>query len=142
MRIMKRSICASGRGKVPSYSMGFCVAKHQEGRGHGIGDAVHRHLALFHGLEQRGLGLGRGAVDLVGEDDLRHDGAGPKLEFQRLLVEDADAGDVAGQHVGRELDAAEGAADAAGDGAGEHRLADAGHVLDQQVAFTEKTDQA
>ena len=32
-------------------------------------------LTLLHGLEQRGLGLGRGPVDLVGEDDVREDRA-------------------------------------------------------------------
>ena len=32
MRIIKRSTCASGKGNVPSYSIGFCVAKTKKGR--------------------------------------------------------------------------------------------------------------
>jgi hypothetical protein len=35
--------------------------------------AVERHAPLLHRLEQRGLGLGRGAVDLVGEQQLVED---------------------------------------------------------------------
>ena len=47
-----------------------------EGLGGGAAHAVDRHLGLFHDLQKRGLGLGRGTVDLVGQDDLREDGAG------------------------------------------------------------------
>ena len=105
-----------------------------EGRLQGVGRAVDRDLALLHRLEQRRLGLGGGAVDLVADDDVGEDRAGPELEAAGVLVEDADAGDVARQQVGRELDAAHRRVDGAGEGLGEHRLADAGHVLDEQVA--------
>ena len=116
------------------------ILRGQDGEGprQVVGAGVDGDLPLLHGLEQGGLGLGRGPVDLVGEHNLGHDGTGPELELQVLLVEDADAGHVAGQHVGRELDAAEGAADAAGDGAGQHGLAHAGHVLNQHVAFAQQ----
>ena len=56
--------------------------QNHERQGHRPGDAVHRDLPLFHNLEQAGLGLGTAAVDLVGEDDLAHDGAG--MEFHAL----------------------------------------------------------
>ena len=46
----------------------------QERVGHRVGDAVDRRLPLLHALQERGLGLGRGSVDLVGEDDLAEDG--------------------------------------------------------------------
>ena len=55
-----------------------------------------------------------------------------------LLVVDAHAGDVAGQQVRGELDPAHRAVDRAGQRLGQHRLADAGHVLDQQVALGEQ----
>ena len=73
---MNRSSCASGSANVPSYSMGFWVAMTRNGRGHRVGDAVHRHVPLLHALEERRLGLGRGPVDLVREHDLAHDGPG------------------------------------------------------------------
>ena len=87
------------------------------------------------------LGLGRGAVDLVGEDDLAHDRARPELELLGLLVVDRQAGDVGRQQVRRELDAPERAAEAAGDRLGEHRLAGARHVLDQEVAAAQQRDE-
>ena len=62
-------------------------------------------------------------------------GAGPELEAPVAAVPDGDADDVGGQQVGRELDPAERAVDRAGQGLGQARLADAGHVLDQQVAL-------
>ena len=43
---------------------------HEERVRHRVRDAVDRRLALLHALEEGGLRLGRGPVDLVGEDDL------------------------------------------------------------------------
>ena len=37
------------------------------------------------------------SVDLVGQDHLRHDRSGPKLEFSVLLAVNRDSGHVAGQ---------------------------------------------
>ena len=54
------------------------------------------------------------------------------------LVVDADAEDVARQEVARELDAPQLAADGLGEGARERGLADAGHVLDEQVPAREE----
>ena len=85
--------------------------------------------------------FGRGAVDLVGQDDLGHDRPRPELELGRLLVEDRQAGHVRRQQVGGELDAAEAAADALAERLGEHRLADAGHVLDEDVALAQQRHQ-
>ena len=50
-------------------------------------DAVDRDLALRHRLEQRRLRLRHRAVDLVDEDDVREDRAGPELEVPGLLVQ-------------------------------------------------------
>ena len=87
--------------------MGFWVASTRKGRSSVRVIAVHGDLALAHGLQQRGLGTRRGPVDLVGQQDVGEGRAGHELEVARLLVEDADAGDVAGQQVGRTLQAAE-----------------------------------
>ena len=105
-----------------------------------MGRPVDGDLLLLHRFEQGGLGLRRGAVDLVGQDDLGDDRAGPELELVAALVVDRDAGDVAGQQVGRELDALEAAAERAGQRLRQHRLADARHVLDQDVALAGQRD--
>src|SRR5205814_2216989 len=62
-------------------------------------------------------------------------------ELAALLVVDAHAGHVAGQQVGRELDALEATADRAGQRLGEHGLADAWHVLEEQVPAAGQRDQ-
>ena len=92
-------------------------------------------------LEQRRLGLGRGPVDLVADHDVREDRPGLELELAPFLVVGVDPGDVARQQVGRELNAPHRAVDGPGEGLGEHRLADAGHVLDEQVPFGQQHDQ-
>jgi len=99
-----------------------------------VGVRVDRYAPFGHRLEQRRLRARRGAVDLVGEDDVGEDRALAELEALRLLVEDADAEDVRRQEVRGELDAPERAADGAGERAGERGLADAGHVLDEHMA--------
>ena len=127
-----------GQGEGAFILDGVLRGQNHEGHVERVGVAVDGDLALFHRFQQGGLGLGGGAVDLVDEDDLGVDGAGAKLELARALVEDGDAGDVAGQHVGRELDALELAADRPGERLGQHRFAHAGHVLDEDVALAEE----
>ena len=108
---------------------------HDERGAQGVRLGVDRDLPLLHALQQRGLGLGRRAIDLVAEDDVGEDGAGLELEVTRLLAEHVDPGDIGREQVRGELDPSERAVDRPGDRLREHRLADAGHVLDQQVAF-------
>ena len=105
-----------------------------------MGDAVDRDLALFHALEQRRLCLRRGAVDLVADDDIREHGSLLELEAPLDLVVDRDARHVGGQKVRGELDAAHARVHRRGQRLREHRLADARHVLDQQVAAGEEHD--
>ena len=95
-------------------------------------------LPLLHRLEQRRLRLRRRAVDLVGEHDVGEHAARAELELVRRPVPDRHADDVGGEEVGRELDAVPRRRDRAGDRLGERRLADAGHVLDEQVALGEQ----
>src|SRR6476661_3445924 len=103
--------------------------------------AVDRDAALLHDLEQRGLGLRRGAVDLVGEHDGREDRARVELEGLLRRLVDRHAGDVAREQVGRELDAAVRALDRGREGAGELGLAGAGEVLEEHVALGEQAGQ-
>ena len=113
----------------------------EERRAEPAGVAVHRHLPLAHRLEQCGLRARRGAVDLVGEHDLGEQRAGLEDELAGLLAVDGDADQVAGQQVGRELDAVELAGEAAGERLGQQRLADAGHVFEQEVPVGEEGDE-
>ncbi len=138
---MKRSSWASGRLYVPSDSIGFCVASTRNGRSSLWLVPLDRHAILLHDLQQRGVRLGRRAVDLVGQQQLREDRAGPKAKLLRLHVEDRRAGDVRGHQVGGELDAAELAAQHAAQRAHEERLAQARHALDQHVPAGEQRHQ-
>jgi len=56
-----------------------------------------------HRFQQGGLGLGRRAVDLVGQHHVREDRSLLELELAGLLVVDVGAGDVGRQQIGREL---------------------------------------
>ena len=81
--------------------------------------------------------FGRGAVDLVGEQEVGEDGPGPELEPALALVVEEAAGDVARQQVGRELDAAEAQVERLGQEPGDEGLGEARVVLDQDVAVGE-----
>jgi hypothetical protein len=50
-----------------------------------VGDAVDRDLPLLHALQQRGLGLRAGPVDLVADDHVGEDRARLELEVVALL---------------------------------------------------------
>src|SRR5207248_1857021 len=67
--------------------------------------------------------------------NLRHDRPGPELELLGLLVVDRDARHVTRQEVRGELDATEGAPDGLRERLRQHRLSDAGHVLNENVAL-------
>ena len=111
--------------------------EHEERRGNRVRDATDRHLALGHDLEQRGLHLRRGAVDLVGEHDVGEDRA--ELDVERFLRRpvDARAHEVGGHEVGRELQAGEAAAEDARDRLGGERLRETGRAFEQAVAAGE-----
>jgi hypothetical protein len=95
---------------------------------------------LLHRLQQARLGLRRRPVDLVREDEVREDRAGLEAEdpLAVLLDEDVRAGDVGRHQVGGELDPVERAVDDVGDRPDEHRLAEPGHALKQDVAVGEE----
>ncbi len=138
---MKRSTCASGSGYVPSVSIGFCVAITRNGVRHEVRLAGDRHLVLLHHLEQRALHLGRRAVDLVGEQQVREHRPERRGEVAGLLVVDARADQVGRHEVGRELDALERAAHGARERLHRERLGETRHALDQQVALREDRHQ-
>ena len=123
---------------MPSYSTGFCVAKTMNGVASSCECDVDRDVALLHALEQAGLRLRRGAVDLVDEHDVREDRAGPELEALLALVVDVGADDVGREQVRGALDARELAVERARERARQRRLADARIVLDEDVALRQQ----
>jgi hypothetical protein len=107
--------------------------QHQERPRQLVGVDVDGHPALLHALEQAGLGLGRGAVDLVDQHDIGEHGPGTELKALLALVVDAGPDNVCGEQVRGALDPSELAVDRAGHRARQRRLADARVVLDQHV---------
>ena len=59
---------------------GILRGNHQEWLGQRIGVHIYRDLAFIHCFQQRRLGLGRGAVDLVSEENVGEDRAAFELE--------------------------------------------------------------
>ncbi len=112
--------------------------EHQERLGQAQGLAFERHLSLLHGFEQGGLGLGRGAVDLIREQNVGEDRTLAQFEFIFRAVENVTAGDVAGQEIGRELDALEVQPEHGGETARDERLAQAGEILEQDVSARQR----
>ena len=95
-----------------------------EGRTDRVRLAVHRDLGAVHDLQERGLGLGRGAVDLVGQHDVGENRPGLEDKLLERLIVDRDAGHIGGQQVAGELDAGERAVHRAGERVGQRGLAD------------------
>jgi hypothetical protein len=108
--------------------------------GDGVGPSVHGDPPLLHHLQQCRLGLGRGAVDLVAVHEVAEDRTPVELELVDRLVVDGDPCDVRGQQVRGELDALQTPVDGGRQTPRQHGLADAGHVLDEQVALGYQAD--
>ncbi|KKL46682.1 hypothetical protein LCGC14_2343150, partial [marine sediment metagenome] len=68
------------------------------------------------------------------------DRAALKDKLPALGIVDAHAEDIAGQHVGGELNSIEASLDALGDGAGQYRLAHAGDILQQHMPPRQQCD--
>ena len=94
------------------------------------GDAM-----LLHGLEQRGLGFARSTVDLVGQQQIRHDRAGLVDEGIRRFIVHRVADDIGRDSVRGKLDTAGVEAQNLREGQGGGRFADAGDVLHEDVAL-------
>ena len=106
-----------------------------------VAHAGRRHLVLLHRFEQRGLGLGRRAVDLVGEDHVGEDRPLDELHPPSAvagLLEDLRPGDVRRHEVGRELDPLELEVEDLRDGADQQRLRQARRAGDEAVAAGEE----
>ena len=97
--------------------------------------AVHRDLVLLHRFQQRGLRLAGGTVNFVRQQQVRHDRAGLVDELVCLFVIDREADDVRWHGIRRELHTARFQSKDFCKGHGCRGLADARHVLHENVAL-------
>ena len=102
-----------------------------------IADSVDGGLALFHGLQQRGLGARRHAVDLIHQQQLGEERPLVHAEVGELGVEDVGADDVGGHQVRVALHPAEADVQHAGHALDGQRFGHAGHAFDQRVSSAE-----
>ena len=116
--------------------------KDREARRQGMVHPVDRDLALLHRLEQRRLGLGRGAVDFIREEERGEDRPLDEAEAVVAQVEDIGPGDVRGHQVRGELDPGELRSQHLGQRADQQGFGDPGHALEQHMVAGEDRDQA
>ncbi len=97
--------------------------------------------ALLHRFQHRRLRFGRGAIDFVGQADLREDRSA--LEFEESPAigrfhHHVRAQDIGGHQIGRELDAREVQIEHFGQRAHQQRFAQARHAFQQAMAADEQ----
>src|SRR5882762_1501464 len=103
--------------------------------------AVDGDLCFVHGFEKRRLRTRGGAIDFVSEDNVGENRAGTKFKIARLGIVDADAENIAGEQIRRELDTLKAAMEGFCERLSESGLADAGDVFDEQMAAREQGDE-
>ena len=103
--------------------------------------AVHGYMALFHDLQQRRLRLAGRAVDLVGQQQIRHDRAGLIDQLSGVLIVDRKADDVRRHGIGGELHAARFQSQHTRKRHGRRRFSDTRHVLHQDMAARQNRHQ-
>lgn len=101
-----------------------------------VGPALHADLALLHGLQQRGLGLGRRPVDLVGQEQAGT--PGPAGSGSSGHAGDQLARDVRRHQVGGELEALELEVEGPGHRLHQQGLGHPGDALEQDVTAHEE----
>ena len=115
---------------------------HEKGRRQRARLAFHAHLLFFHRFQQRALRFGAGAVDFVGQQNLRKHGARVKSEALARAVIHRHAGKIAGHQIGRELHARERQPEGARQRLRQRGFAHAGHVFNQQMAARQQAHHA
>ena len=142
VRRKNRSSCASGSGNVPSYSIGFSVARRRNG--YGTSRVTPSTVTCRSAIASSSADCVFGVARLISSTSttLVKIGTGPELEVAAPLIEDRKARDVGRLEVGRALDARRRRAlDAARDRAREHRLGGAGDVLEEHVPVADQRGQ-
>ena len=105
-----------------------------------IGLVIHGNLGFAHGFQQAALSFWRGAVDLIGQDDVGEERARHELKRLFLAIEHGNSNDIGRQQVTGELNAFEGAVEGAREAMSQRGFADAGYVFDQKVSARQEAD--
>ena len=141
---MNRSSCASGRGYVPSISIGFCVASTKKGDGSRL--ACPDTVTLPSCMPSSSADCVFGVARFTSSASRILPNIGPALELEllpsrRVLDDHVGADDVARHEVGSELDPREGEVEALGERLDEQGLAEARNTLEQDVPAREEPDE-
>src|SRR6266576_4483182 len=89
--------------------VGILSGQNQERRSQRSCLTIHRHLVVVHRFQKGALSARSRSIDLIGDHDLSKERTRLKNKLPCTLIEDARADQVAGQQIGRELNAAESA---------------------------------
>jgi hypothetical protein len=103
-----------------------------------VTNTIHGGGALLHGLEESSLGLRRGPVDLVRQEQVGEERTGPEAYGPTARLEDRRPDHVAGHEIGRELHAPEANPESRGERLDEQRLRHPGHTLHERVRGTQQ----
>ena len=110
-----------------------------------MGDAGIADGVFLHGFQQGRLRLGRGAIQLIGEEQVGENRTRLEAEVAVacavVFFENLGAEDVRGHQVGRELDAAKLERKRLAQGTHQQGLAEPRHPLDQAMAPRQQSDQ-
>ena len=120
---------------------GVLRGQHEERLRQGVGVVADGHLTLLHGLQQRRLHFGRGAVDLVRQYEVGEDRTLAYDEILVLLRVDQRADQVGGQQVGGELYARETGVDGLGERGDGQRLGQSRDAFQKDVSVGQQADQ-
>ncbi len=105
-------------------------------------NSAHRDLAFLHRFEQGRLRFRGGAVDLVGQNDVRKNRTGEEthlaLAGRAVLFNDVGAGDIGRHQIGRELDAAESEIQRTSQRAYEQRFRKAWHAFQEAMTAAKR----
>ena len=98
---------------------------------------------LLHGLEKCSLSLGRGAVDLIGQDHVGEDGSFFEDQFAtcRCVLKDFGACNVRGHQIRGELDPMEAEVEHLGDGFDEQRFGQSWSARDEAMTAGKQGDE-
>jgi hypothetical protein len=121
--------------------MGFWVARTMKGFGSRCVSLSMETSPVFMASSRADCVLGGGAVNLVRQHDIAEQGPGLELEPVVIRVVGGDAENVRREHVARELNAGEGQVERTRDEMREGRLADPRHILEQDMALSENSDE-
>ena len=101
---------------------------------------ANRDLLFLHGLEQRALHLGGGAIDFIGENEVGENRAFARGEAAGLRIINLRADDIGGQHVRRKLQARKFYVQARGQRFDRKGFGETGHTFEQHVAVGQQSD--